>query len=147
MAAMFSFEHRVDNWCWYKMEACSIGQTELSRFMVPDSSNRMISPADSGFKMEEDHLNNSIVDRSVCFNASTLTICGNMWLNKNILKMHPNRVPTFKKLCSGVLFSPASSLEILRGSLIPRVNFIKAISTNFGTWNTTIGAQNINFKT
>ena len=43
------------------MEACSTGQTESLRFMVPDSYNRMMSLAGSGFKMEEDHLNIKIV--------------------------------------------------------------------------------------
>ena len=41
-----------------KMEACSTGQTELSRLMIPDSSKPMMSLAGSGFMMEEDHQNN-----------------------------------------------------------------------------------------
>ena len=49
----------------------------------------MTSLAGSGFKMEEDHLNIKIVVRSVCYNAGTLRTCGNMWLNKNKLKIHP----------------------------------------------------------
>ena len=43
--------------------------SESSRLMVPDSSNRMISLAGSGFKTEEDHLNIELFI-SVCFNAN-----------------------------------------------------------------------------
>ena len=66
--------------------------------MVPDFSNRMMSLAGSGFKMEVDHLNILIVDSSVCFNASTLLNCGNVSLDTNILKVHAKRVPTFEKI-------------------------------------------------
>ena len=84
------------------MEPCSNGQTELSRLMVTNSSNQMISGclillAGSGFNTEEDHLNIKIIDSSVCYNATTLLICGNMVLDINILKMHPKAVPNLKK--------------------------------------------------
>ena len=34
------------------------------------------------------------------YNASTLLINGNMWLDTNQLKMHPTGMPTFKKIDS-----------------------------------------------
>ena len=70
------------------MEACSTGRTESLRLMALNSYNWLMSLAGSGFKTEEEHLNIQTVDSSVCYNASTLLICGNMRLNTNIL-MHP----------------------------------------------------------
>ena len=70
---------------------------EMARLMITKSSNWMISLAGSGFKTEEDHLNILIVDSSVCYNVSPLPICGNVWFDTNLLKMHPNGVPTVKK--------------------------------------------------
>ena len=62
----------------YITKACSTGQTEFLRLMVPDSSNQMMSLAGSGFKMEEDQPKIEIVDSSGCYNASTLLIFVNM---------------------------------------------------------------------
>ena len=58
----------------------------------------MMTRAGSGFKKEEDHLNIYLVYSSVCYNAGTLLICGNMLLDKNILKKHPKEVLTLQKL-------------------------------------------------
>ena len=48
--------------------------------------------AGTGFKIEEDHLHTWNLCSSVCYNASTLLICGNMWLDTSILKMNPKKV-------------------------------------------------------
>ena len=38
------------------MKACSTGQTETLRLMVPESSNQLMSQAGSGVKTDEDNL-------------------------------------------------------------------------------------------
>ena len=58
----------------------------------------MTSLAGSGFKMEEDYLIINIVESFVFYNASTLLICGNEWLDTNKLKIQTTGMATLKIL-------------------------------------------------
>ena len=72
----------------WKMEGCSTGWAELSRLVLPLQTILKRLWLVQHLKSKPDHLNIEIVDSSVCYNASTLLMCGNMWLDTNILKMH-----------------------------------------------------------
>ena len=53
-----SLECCIETVVHYMMDTCTNQSTELSRLMVPDLSNLMASMGGSGFKTEEEHLNN-----------------------------------------------------------------------------------------
>ena len=70
-----------------------------SIWIIKAHDNRLLSPEDillagsEEYWTEEDHQNIKIADI-----AYPLLICGNMWYNTNILKIHPNGMAPFKKL-------------------------------------------------
>ena len=76
MAALFSFEYRVDNWSSIQME--TLAQLVHLNFqdMCSDSSNQMKLLAGSELKTEEEHLKIEIVAALLICNASTILIIG-----------------------------------------------------------------------
>ena len=85
--ALFSFEYGVSI-RWYNTNGNLLNWFTWIVEAGPDSSNWMTSQARSGVKMEVGHLNPPCFS-SVCCNVSLLLISGNVWLDTNILKVHP----------------------------------------------------------
>ena len=67
--------------------------------MVLDSSHwKIVLGVSEEFQMAEDHQHIKIVDSSVCDNAYTILISGNMWHDTNKVTIHLNGMAPIKKI-------------------------------------------------